>query len=286
MRNNKISQWLYRNGELKLCTKKGSDKVNYEPNNYWQEWQDENYFSAEDDVLDALFLSDTPDSFAPLPDWAVNKHKKTEWTIEKLELLSQDVFFKSSQLIIVHCGIERKISKNSTSNQQVKLHLNSSLGLVVPKICILLCKGYFYITGLAKAPESIAFEGKIKYHRSHLTEKIKQFKTELTQGFNLLDDKELSFILIGNEDSILTEQVASALEPQLSLSLPFESLFTSYIDHLNIDSNLYIDEFGVNFDGINFLPQKGILKKSEFNLLGYTIQNENFMKFCIKSIAL
>lgn len=287
LQNNKISQWTYRNGELKLCTKKGADKVNYEPSEYWREWKDENYFSAEDDVFDALFLSDTPDSFGALPDWATNKHKKTEWTIEKLELLSQDVLFKSSQLIVIHWGMERKISKNSTNGRPIKLHLNSSLGFVMPRMCILLRKGHFYIMGLEEAPESISLERTIKYHRSHLTEKIKQIKDELVQGFNLLDDKELSFILIGNDDSVLTEQVASALGSQLSISpLSLESFLIPYIDHLNEEPSLYINEFGVNFDGNNFLPQKGMLKKSEFNLFGYTVQNDQFMRFCIKNIAL
>ena len=50
---------------------------------------------------------------------------------------------------------------------------------------------------------------------------------------------------------------------------------------MNSDKSLLIDEFGANFDGKNYIMRAGKLEKTEFNLLGYLLKEDDLLKFFV-----
>lgn len=129
--------------------------------------------------------------------------------------------------------------------------------------------------------ERIPIEGNeyYTYDLNYSTNYINILLEILANQFNLDSIGEIDFIVINNEDKIISEVMNKALEKHIKKIYDIEKIVENLLYKLNRDKKLYIDKYGINFDGKSYIIQKNKVSKKEFNLLGYTITDEQLIKF-------
>lgn len=100
----------------------------------------------------------------------------------------------------------------------------------------------------------------------------------LADEYNLDNDSEMRFMLIENADTIVTEAVCKGFEEYLSKRCPLDVVMKNVIKRLESDGIPLIEESGVNYDGVNYKCGNGGMQKTDFNLLGYTLQPDDLMQ--------
>lgn len=279
LRDNKISQWKYADGELKFCTQKGMPEYPYDSKEFWASWADEKYFSINDNILDALFLVDSCDCFDDFPAWLSPSAKQSSWSLEILHELVKDKLFSNVNLSVVVCGEELKLGQQQSDRQTCKLYFRPSLALEISPLRMFLFRDRIYIQGQdASFTKAWNIVRNIKFQRSHLPEIIAQMKQDFVKGFNLQSDDALKFHLIENENEDLNFIVKQALGKQLFSSVPIDSVLQPIIRRLSKNPLMKLNEYGVNYDGKNYVLKDGGLQKAPFSLLGYTVKKEEIVQ--------
>lgn len=108
---------------------------------------------------------------------------------------------------------------------------------------------------------------------------IQQLMDNLVNEYNLDTKAEIDFIVIDNENEIISEVVEKIIGEYESKKYTIDSIIIKVFNKLSRDKKLLIEEYGINFDGKNYLLINGNLNKKEFSLLGYTLQEDNLMKY-------
>lgn len=107
-------------------------------------------------------------------------------------------------------------------------------------------------------------------------EKLMQY---LVDEYNLDTKAEIDFVVIDNEDKIVSEVMRQAVGEYEKQKYDIECLIKNVSQKLSRDKSLMIQRYGINFDGKNYLIDNDTIKKREFSLLGYTMQEDNLLKF-------
>lgn len=278
LKGDKISQFRWADGELSQITKKGIGHVNYDSSSYWNEWSEDNYFSIDgDDIFDALFLADRPGAFRDLPEWCTSRKHRTTWNIELLEKLA-------SQWEMAFCiflaGTEYKFGQKYSRLSSSRFYLSSSLGFAIPNLCILPLKDRIMLVSLeGSGRSSVKIDKAIPYQQSHLKDQIRQMMTDLQSDLDVKDD-ELAFVMIENEDDVLTLKLENALGNTLKKIAPLPPLLDNYATELKKDASKLVDDYGINFDDKSYLLANGGIQKYDFSLLAYTVDCEKFLRHC------
>lgn len=110
---------------------------------------------------------------------------------------------------------------------------------------------------------------------------VKRMLDLLVNEYNLDTVAELEFIVLENDDDIRTNKIEQVLSDYIIENLDLRSTLLKIMKTLNKDKKLYINEFGINYDGMSFYIKNNKLEKSEFNLLSYTLQEDTLMKYII-----
>lgn len=108
---------------------------------------------------------------------------------------------------------------------------------------------------------------------------IKKMLHLLVDEYNLDTVAELEFIILENIDKTITNIVEELLSEYIVKKIDINEAILDVMKILNKDKKLYIDLFGINYDGISFRLEKNKLKKYGFNLLSYTLNEDNLIKF-------
>lgn len=108
---------------------------------------------------------------------------------------------------------------------------------------------------------------------------IEQLMDELVNEYNLDTKAEIDFIVVDNEDRIVSEVMQKVLGEYQSKVYEIDFLMKLVAGKLQRDSKMMIDKFGINFDGKNYLLSDGGIVKNDFNLLGYTLNEDDLMKY-------
>ena len=103
----------------------------------------------------------------------------------------------------------------------------------------------------------------------------------LVNEYNLDTVAELEFIILENDDDIRTNKIEQILSDYIIEKLDLRKTLLKIMKTLNKDKKLYINDFGINYDGMSFYIKNNKLEKSEFNLLSYTLQEDTLMKYII-----
>lgn len=124
-------------------------------------------------------------------------------------------------------------------------------------------------------------EGSLGYGYSISTAKqdIKKLLNILTDEYSLNTEAELEFVVLENENDVYSRVIQDVLGDLVVQELELGRLLYKIISNLQKDEKLHIEEFGVNFDGKNYIEKKSKLFKRNFSLLGYTVGEDEFMKF-------
>lgn len=117
------------------------------------------------------------------------------------------------------------------------------------------------------------------YQAGRVQDDIKELLKVLVEEYNLEDVSELTFSVVGNTDPIITEMICSVLNGNISNQYELYSVISQIILKLVMDEKLMIREFGINFDGFNYRLIDGDMQKGDYNLLGYTLQTDDFIKY-------
>ena len=155
---------------------------------------------------------------------------------------------------------------------------------------LVIGKDKFYVYRKDKdtfAPEYIDGNPYMKYGIHHVKSDIQHLLESLQHNYNLETMREIKFIVVNNSDPVRNSIIENALDGKdtqagyINSIYDFKDILVKAIKTLSKDKTLYISEFGINYDGDSYMLKDGILKQSEFNLLGYTIYHERLINYCL-----
>lgn len=103
LRAGKIAFWKFSRGSLKHGSLNGNDWNDYTPT-FWNEWSDVNQPGESED---AILFSERQIGLSELPSWFQGTDERTsEWTLEKLSMLSNDDDFSGKGLVLCQGKVE------------------------------------------------------------------------------------------------------------------------------------------------------------------------------------
>lgn len=117
------------------------------------------------------------------------------------------------------------------------------------------------------------------YSINHVKDTMEELLKVLQDEYNLETSDELGFTVVENEDRIVTESVVRELGTCVGERIGIERLVEAVMKGLRTDRKLFIDEYGVNFDGTNYVPEEKGIGKNRFSLLGLTIGCDELLKY-------
>lgn len=129
LRDGNVTRWIPNGDDLTVETVNGLESVPYTGSDFWREWKDENQL-VDDDVVDALLLSDQVGAFGDLPKW-LTKNGKSEWKMTELIKLAEEPQYDGVKLSLVHGARQLLLSKGD-SGVALTLFLASTLAYQLP----------------------------------------------------------------------------------------------------------------------------------------------------------
>ncbi len=97
--------------------------------------------------------------------------------------------------------------------------------------------------------------------------------------YNMRSIGEIDLVVINNEDKIISDVIGKLLRKHIREKIEVEDLLGIATEKLCRDKKLHISEYGINFDGKNYLYTEKGVEKNEFSLLGYTVNNDELMRY-------
>lgn len=96
---------------------------------------------------------------------------------------------------------------------------------------------------------------------------------------NLDSADEIYFTLIENADHIRNANVEQFLGSRVKEKFSINGILRRVVNSLTSDKDLHISEFGINYDGANYILRDGQLKKNPYSLLAYNVGHEKIMEY-------
>lgn len=121
-------------------------------------------------------------------------------------------------------------------------------------------------------PEYFYSVNNAKDYVNHLFEMI-------IEEYNLDTIGEIDFIVFDNEDVIISNAMLEAFGQSVKERISIEHFMMDVSDSLGRDKKLHISEYGINFDGKNYVVKNRQIVKEEFSLLAYSLNDEMLIKF-------
>lgn len=131
--------------------------------------------------------------------------------------------------------------------------------------------------------KKVFLEGEPEYYYNVNSAKdyIDKFLEVVASEYNLDTIGEVDFILIDNEDTIVSKAVTGAFGEFVKRIINIEELITGISSSIGRDKKLHISEYGINYDGKKYVVKNGKMEKEDFNLLAYSIKDDMIMKFIV-----
>lgn len=101
----------------------------------------------------------------------------------------------------------------------------------------------------------------------------------LIEEYNLDTIGEVDFIVVENEDQIVSKSVVNALGQSVKNLINIEGLMIKISEGIGRDKKLRIREYGINFDGKRYLFEDEKISKEDFCLLSYSLSDDMLMQF-------
>lgn len=119
---------------------------------------------------------------------------------------------------------------------------------------------------------SIFIEGNagFQYELHSVNWDMKKLLDYLVDEFNLDDESEVFFNIIENEDKVINKVFKNILNGHINKVYSLDVLLSRMMQELK-GKSLMIEEFGINYDGINYIQTDDVIQKRDFSLLGYTV---------------
>lgn len=117
-----------------------------------------------------------------------------------------------------------------------------------------------------------------QYQTNSVKKDMDKMMDALVEEYNLENRSELSFFVIGSNDPLVTEVVSKALEGYITEKHDLNVLMLEVIKRFSCDKKLLVNEFGINFDDVNYRLLNGRLQETDYSLLGYTLQTDDLIR--------
>lgn len=117
-----------------------------------------------------------------------------------------------------------------------------------------------------------------RYQVSQAKDDMKKLFELLADEYNLDDNSDMRFTLIENADVIVTEAVCRGFAGYLVKRCPLNAVVMDAMKKLAAEGVPLIEEYGVNFEGVNYRQGNGGIQRSDFHLLGCTLQADELMR--------
>lgn len=108
---------------------------------------------------------------------------------------------------------------------------------------------------------------------------VKKFFNMIIEEYNLDTIGEIEFIVIDNEDDIISNAILEAFGENIKTHIDIEKLMLEISSSIGRDKKLHISEYGINYDGKKYLVKNKKIVKEDFSLLSYTLTDDMLMKF-------
>lgn len=128
-------------------------------------------------------------------------------------------------------------------------------------------------------PEYIDGNPYYRYILHNIKSSAEQLLAMLVDINNLDDENELDLVIIENSDRVRNVNVEQVLKKCVKEKIKLSTLLLRLLQDLSEDKSLYIDEFGVNYDGECYVMKNSVLKHSKYSLLAYTVNQEMLMNY-------
>ena len=96
---------------------------------------------------------------------------------------------------------------------------------------------------------------------------------------NLSSSGEIYISVIENADKIRNLNVEKAIKRHIKEKISLDNMLRRAMDALARDKNLYIADFGINYDGESYTLRENILERRAYNLLAYNVSPEKLIEF-------
>lgn len=108
---------------------------------------------------------------------------------------------------------------------------------------------------------------------------VNLFFEKIKEEYNLDTIGEIDFIVIDNEDVIISNAMLGAFGQSVKKRISIDHLMADVLDSIGRDKKLCISEYGINFDGKKYFFKDKQVVKEEFSLLAYTLTDDKLVKF-------
>lgn len=162
------------------------------------------------------------------------------------------------------------------------IYLNKKRGNFVQTFYMIIGKNKLYLYEKEdKIFERLYIEGnpEYSYDINRAKKCIAELMDRLADEYNMDTIAEIEFVIIDNEDPVISNVMNQVLNEYIKEEYPIDSLLSNIYQKLERDKKLFISDYGINFDGKNFSKKNNVLEKKEFSLLGYTINQDELMKY-------
>lgn len=116
------------------------------------------------------------------------------------------------------------------------------------------------------------------YDVTHVDADINGFLDDLADEKNLGTKAKLEFDVLENGDSVRTGSVMRVLGDYVEERLPLSETVRKVIKKLGKDKDLFIDKYGINYDGTCYKMDGQTLLSGPFDLLAYTIHEDDVVE--------
>lgn len=130
--------------------------------------------------------------------------------------------------------------------------------------------------------QHIKGEPSFPYDGKRVALDLAELLNTLVDEYNLISEKELGFTLVLGIDDAINGEVENYLRGRQCLSsdksLAIQDLLARLYDKLAADSQLMIQQYGVNYDGVNYQKNsRQEIIRQDFKLLAYPVNDENII---------
>lgn len=117
------------------------------------------------------------------------------------------------------------------------------------------------------------------YSVNSAKEHTEKFMAMIQEEYNLDSVGEVEFVVIDNEDEIVSDVMLKAFGKSVKEKIEIDKLMLDVSDALRRDKKMHISEYGINFDGKKYAVSNRKISKEEFSLLAYTLTDDVLMKY-------
>ena len=117
------------------------------------------------------------------------------------------------------------------------------------------------------------------YSVNNAKEHANRFLEMIVEEYNLDTVGEIDFVVIDNEDEVISNAMLEAFGQSVKNRINIEKLILEVATSMGRDKKLRIFQYGINYDGKRYLIKDKSVVKEEFCLLSYTLTDDMLVKF-------